>query len=101
MTPGTVVEQLAVAAGVILVTFVLCWVIVNALFRVEAVVHLAAGRLRCMLGRHGWITVSHASIGEGWISTSRSNIVGDWQPLYRYRVCGTCRRREDLPLRDG
>lgn len=86
MTPAEVVEQLAVGFGVVLVTGALCWVIVNALYRLEGAMRYAVGRLRCVAGRHGWITVTFSNIGAEWVPSSR------------YRVCGTCRRREDLPV---
>lgn len=80
-----IVKQLAVGVCVVLVTLVLSWVIVNVLYDVEERLRHAGRRLRCLGGHHGWITVSHAYIG--WETH---------EPVYRYRVCGTCRRREDL-----
>lgn len=83
MTALEVLRQLAVGFGVVIVTGALCWVIVNVLYGVEGVVRYVVGRARCLAGRHGWITVTFSYHGYD-------------RPGTRYRVCSTCRRREDL-----
>lgn len=84
MTFQDVVRELVVGFVVVGVTLLLSVVIVNVLFRVDAVRQIAVGRVRCALGRHGWITVTFTDFSAGW------------EPRSKYRVCATCRRREDL-----
>ena len=85
MTLEEAVRQIAVGVGAVLVVFVVSVVIVNMLYRVDGVGRLVVIRVRCLRGRHGWITVTFSDLARG-----------HREPRSMYRVCATCRRREDL-----